>query len=154
MVGYLLAGAQGWERSRPVTVARRNAVLLRGASAATLAFIYAPLIVIGLYAFNESVSLGWPIGGRDAPVVPGAIDNPGVRDALWVSLKAALGATAIALLLGTLAAMAVARYCFFGRETISFVVMLPIALPGIVTGMALNSTFRNLPELRRRASAS
>ena len=75
-----------------------------------------------------------------------AIDNPGVRDALLVSLKAALGATAIAMLLGSLAALAVARYRFFGRETISFLVILPLALPGIVTGMALNATFRNLPE--------
>ena len=49
-------------------------------------------------------------------------------------------------MLGTLAAMAVARYRFFGREAISFLVILPIALPGIVTGMALNATFRNLPE--------
>ena len=70
-----------------------------------------------------------------------------MRDALLVSLKAALGATAIALLLGTLASRcAVARHRFFGREAISFLVILPIALPGIVTGMALNATFRSLPE--------
>ena len=69
-----------------------------------------------------------------------------MRDALFLSVKAALGATAIALLLGTLASLAVARYRFFGRETISFLVILPLALPGIVTGMALNATFRDLPE--------
>ena len=57
-----------------------------------------------------------------------------------------MSATAIALLLGSLAALAVARYRFFGREAISFLVILPLALPGIVTGMALNATFRNLPE--------
>ena len=67
-----------------------------------------------------------------------------MRDALWTSLKAATGATPIALLLGTLASFAVARYRFFGRETISFLVVLPIALPGIVTGMALNATFREV----------
>ena len=70
-----------------------------------------------------------------------AFHNPGVRDALWTSLKAGLGATAIALVLGTLAAMAVARHRFFGRDVISFLVLLPLALPGIVTGMALNATF-------------
>ena len=70
-----------------------------------------------------------------------AFHNPGVRDALWTSVKAGLGATAIAMLLGTLAAMAVARHRFFGRDTISFLVILPLALPGIVTGMALNATF-------------
>ncbi|MEX2464578.1 MAG: ABC transporter permease, partial [Gaiellaceae bacterium] len=72
------------------------------------------------------------------------IDNPGVRDALLKSVQAAVGATAIALVLGTLAGLAVQRYRFFGRETISFLVILPIALPGIVTGMALNATFREV----------
>jgi ABC-type spermidine/putrescine transport system permease subunit II len=66
----------------------------------------------------------------------------GVRDPLVVSLKAALGATAVALLLGSLAALAVARYRFFGREAISFLVILPLALPWILSGMALNATFR------------
>ncbi|GHI01958.1 hypothetical protein Scel_02790 [Streptomyces cellostaticus] len=70
-----------------------------------------------------------------------AVDNSGARDALWVSVKAGLGATAIALVLGTLIAFAVARHRFFGRDTVSFVVVLPIALPGIVTGIALNSAF-------------
>ena len=71
-----------------------------------------------------------------------ASHNPGARDALWTSVKAGLGATAIALVLGTLASRArSSRYRFFGRETISFLVILPIALPGIVTGMALNATF-------------
>jgi putative spermidine/putrescine transport system permease protein len=67
-----------------------------------------------------------------------------VRDALWMSLKAATGATAIALILGTLASFAVARHRFFGRESLSFLVVLPLALPGIVTGMALNATFREV----------
>jgi putative spermidine/putrescine transport system permease protein len=58
------------------------------------------------------------------------------------SIQAGLGATAIALVLGTLLSFAVQRYRFFGREAVSFAVILPIALPGIVTGMALNSTFR------------
>src|SRR5207245_2525452 len=60
---------------------------------------------------------------------------------LLTSVKVALVATAIALVLGTLAALAVARHRFFGRETISFLVILPIALPGIVTGVALSDTF-------------
>jgi putative spermidine/putrescine transport system permease protein len=119
---------------------------LRIATALTLAFIYVPLLVIGLYAFNERRTLTWPIPGFTLEWFGKALDNPGARDALVVSLKAALGATAIALLLGTLAALAVSRYRFFGRETISFLVILPIALPGIVTGMALNATFRTVLE--------
>jgi putative spermidine/putrescine transport system permease protein len=94
-----------------------------------------------IYAFNESRSQAWPIDGFTTEWFDRALNNPGVRDAFWTSMKAALGATAVALLLGTLAALAVARYRFFGRETISFLIILPIALPGIVTGMALNSTF-------------
>lgn len=118
--------------------------LLRGASFLTLAFIYAPLVVICVYAFNESRIQSWPIKGWTTKWFALALDNPGARDALLLSLKAAVGATLIALLLGTLASLAVARYRFFGRETISFLVILPIALPGIVTGMALNATFREV----------
>jgi putative spermidine/putrescine transport system permease protein len=114
---------------------------LRIGTAITLAFIYVPLMVIAVYAFNESRSQSWPIEGFTLEWFDRALNNPGVRDALWTSLKAGLGATAIAIVLGTLAAMAVARHRFFGRDTISFLVILPIALPGIVTGMALNATF-------------
>jgi putative spermidine/putrescine transport system permease protein len=119
---------------------------LRAMTALTLAFIYVPLVVVGVYAFNESRIQSWPIKGFTLDWFGKAIDNPGARDALFMSLKAAVGATAIALLLGTLASLAVARHSFFGRNAISFLVVLPIALPGIVTGMALNATFRNLPE--------
>jgi putative spermidine/putrescine transport system permease protein len=121
--------------------------VLRAGTAVTLAFIYIPLIVIAIYAFNESRSQAWPIDGLTLEWFERAIDNPGVRDALWTSLKAATGATAIALLLGTLAALAVSRYRFFGRETVSFLIILPIALPGIVTGMALNATFTQVLEV-------
>jgi putative spermidine/putrescine transport system permease protein len=120
--------------------------LLRIATALTLAFIYLPLIVIALYAFNERRIQTWPIPGLMLEWFGKAFANPGVRDALLTSLKAGLGATAIAVLLGSLAALAVARYSFFGREAVSFLVILPLALPGIVTGMALNATFREVLE--------
>jgi putative spermidine/putrescine transport system permease protein len=122
--------------------AARN--LLRAGTALTLAFLYVPLAVIALYAFNERRTLRWPIPGLTLDWFGRAFDNPGVRDALATSLKAATGATVIALVLGTLASLAVSRYRFFGRDTISFLVVLPIALPGIVTGMALNATFREV----------
>jgi putative spermidine/putrescine transport system permease protein len=115
--------------------------VLRVGTAITLAFIYIPLIVIAIYAFNESRSQAWPIDGFTLEWFDRALNNPGVRDAFWTSLKAATGATLIALLLGTLAALAISRYRFFGRDTVSFLIILPIALPGIVTGMALNATF-------------
>jgi putative spermidine/putrescine transport system permease protein len=115
--------------------------LLRAGTALTLLFVYTPLVVIALYAFNESRIQAWPIKGLTLEWFDRALHNPGARDALALSLKAAVGATLLALLLGTLASLAVARYRFFGRETISFLVILPIALPGIVTGMALNASF-------------
>ncbi len=118
-----------------------SSVFLRLATALTLAFIYLPLFVIGLYAFNESITQGWPISGYTLDWFGEAWRDEAVRDALALSVKAALAATAVALMLGTLASLAVARYRFFGRESISFLLILPIALPGIVTGMALNSTF-------------
>jgi putative spermidine/putrescine transport system permease protein len=127
-----------------VTISPLTKLALRVATGVTLAFIYIPLAIIALYAFNERRTLTWPIPGLTLKWFEKALDNPGVREALWTSLKAGLGATAIALLLGTLASLAVSRYRFFGRETISFLVILPIALPGIVTGMALNATFRTV----------
>jgi len=111
----------------------------------TLAFIYFPLLVIALYAFNSSRIQRWPIEGLSFQWIDAAYHNPGARDALGTSLKVALMATAVALVLGSLAAFAVARYSFFGRDTISFLVIVPIAMPGIVTGMALNSAFREAP---------
>ena len=121
-------------------------IALRIATGLTLAFIYLPLAVITLYAFNDRTNQAWPIQGLTLKWFGKALDNPGARDALLTSLKAGLGATVLALLLGSLAAFAVQRYRFFGRETVSFLVILPIALPGIVTGMALNATFRSVFE--------
>jgi putative spermidine/putrescine transport system permease protein len=115
-------------------------LLLRLGAGITLAFIYIPLFVIGLYAFNRNVTQKWPIENYSTRWFSVAFDDEAVRDALTLSVLAALGATAVALVLGTLAAMAVSRYRFFGREVITFAVILPIALPGIVTGLALQAT--------------
>jgi putative spermidine/putrescine transport system permease protein len=106
-----------------------------------LAFIYIPLIIIFIYAFNASNILEWPPPGLTLDWFPKAIESESVHEALLTSIKAGLAATAIAIVLGTLASLAVARHRFFGRETISFLVVLPIALPGIVTGVAISNTF-------------
>jgi putative spermidine/putrescine transport system permease protein len=120
---------------------RLTRVLLRVGTGVTLAFVYLPLILIGLYAFNRSVTQGWPIQDYSTRWFSVAYHDEGVRNALWLSVRAALGATAVALVLGTLVSLAVSRYRFFGRETISLLVILPIALPGIVTGLALQTTY-------------
>lgn len=120
---------------------RTAGILLRLVTGAVLLFIYAPLSLIVIYAFNSSGTSAWPPAGFTLDWFSDALANTALRQALMTSIVAALGATAISLVLGTLAAMAVARHRFFGRETISFAVILPIALPGIVTGMALSTTF-------------
>ena len=122
-------------------LSRRARALLRAAVAVGLAFIYVPLIVIVIYAFNSSKILKWPPPSLTTEWFTKAFESETAREALLTSLGAGLVATAIAILLGSLAALAVARHRFFGRETISFLVVLPIALPGIVTGVALSNTF-------------
>ena len=115
-------------------------ILLRLGALVTLAFIYLPLFIIGLYAFNKNVTQAWPIEKYSTKWFSVAYHDEAVREALRNSIYAAIGATAISLVLGTLASLAVARYRFFGREVITFAVILPIALPGIVTGLALQAT--------------
>jgi putative spermidine/putrescine transport system permease protein len=123
---------------------RTGRIALRVASAITLAFIYIPIGVVILYSFNASPLVRWPITKLTTDWYSRAFRDEGVREALATSLQAAIGATLVALLLGTMIAFAVHRFRFFGREGISFLVILPIALPGIVTGIALNTTFRTL----------
>jgi putative spermidine/putrescine transport system permease protein len=117
---------------------------LRIVTLAVLAFLYLPLVIVVILSFNTAQSLAWPPDGFTLHWWNEAAHNSGARDALITSLKTATGATAIALVLGTLTSLAVQRYKFFGRETVSFLVVLPIALPGIVTGIALNSAFRQV----------
>lgn len=106
-----------------------------------LSFIYIPLIVVVINSFNSSRTFSWPPSELTTKWWVLAADNSGVRDALKWSIIAGLLATAIALLLGTCLAFAVSRYDFFGREVISLLVVLPISLPGVVTGIALNNAF-------------
>src|SRR6266516_3759775 len=125
-------------------LSRGSQILLRGAVGIALAFIYIPLIVIAIYAFNASAILHWPPTGLTIDWFSRAFHDSAARDALWTSVRVGLVATAIALVLGTLASLAVGRHRFFGRETVSFLVILPIALPGIVTGVALSNTFTQI----------
>jgi putative spermidine/putrescine transport system permease protein len=104
-------------------------------------FLWIPLVIIGLYAFNASQIQSWPISGWSTHWFSVAWHDEAVRSSLWLSIRIGLAATAIALVLGSMAAFAIHRFAFFGRESISFLLLLPIALPGIITGMALNSFF-------------
>ena len=116
-------------------------ILLRVWAGLVMAFLYVPVALIILYAFNRSNIESWPIAGYSLKWFSVAWHDPDVRSALALSVKAGVAATAIALLLGSAASFAVHRFRFFGREAVSFLLVLPIALPGIVTGIALNSFF-------------
>jgi putative spermidine/putrescine transport system permease protein len=104
-------------------------------------FLWLPLLIILVYAFNTSNIQSWPIPGLTLRWFRVAWNDPDARAALLLSLKAAFAATAVALVLGTLAAVAIARFKFFGREIFSFLLVLPIALPGVITGIALSSFY-------------
>lgn len=116
-------------------------------SALVIAFLWIPLVIIALYAFNSSNIQGWPITSWTLHWFSVAWHDPDARNALWLSVRAALLASGAALVLGTMAAAAVARFRFFGREAISFLLVLPLALPGIITGMALNSFMFSVAKL-------
>ncbi len=120
--------------------AERAPVSLKLAVGAVLLFLYFPFAVILLYTFTtEDASFTFPPPGLTLDWFGVAWNRPDVWAALSLSLRVASIATALALVLGTFAALAVHRSAFFGREAISFLLLLPLALPGIVTGIALRS---------------
>lgn len=115
--------------------------MLRVITAVGLAFLYVPLAVVVVLSFNEATSLTWPPRGLSTQWWDKAWEAEAPRDALVNSLKVASAATLLAIVLGSLAAFALQRYRFFGRTAISFMMVLPIALPGIVTAIAMRSAF-------------
>lgn len=115
--------------------------------AAILAFLFIPIAIIILYAFSASNIQGWPITAFSLHWFAATWADEEIRGALLLSIEVAAVATTLAVVLGTLAAFAVHRMRSFGREIVQFSVVLPIALPGILTGMALNAyfVFWNMP---------
>ncbi len=109
-----------------------------------LAFVYVPLAIVLLNSFNSDRTFGWPPPSFTTEWWSAAFRAEGPREALWMSVKAGLGATVIALVLGALLALALTRFDFFGKRVINLLVILPIALPGIVTGVALQSMIQNV----------
>ncbi len=118
----------------------RTPLPLRIAATLVLLFLNAPAAFILLYAFNaDEKTFVFPPSGLTARWFGVAMQRSDMWDAFSLSIRVALVSTFIALILGTLAATAVHRSRFFGREAISFLLILPLALPGIVTGIALRS---------------
>jgi putative spermidine/putrescine transport system permease protein len=108
-------------------------------TALIIVFLFFPIVLIMLYAFNPSNVQSWPLEGLSTRWFASTWHNAEMRHALWLSVRAGLLATSVAILLGSMAAFAVHRFRFFGREAVSLVLVLPLALPGSITGMALNS---------------
>ena len=130
-------------RSDPTRdIGHRSPLGLKIAAGLGLAFLHLPILLIFVYAFTtEERSYQWPPPGFTTRWLAVTWNRPDVWEALALSVKVASVSTAMALVLGTLCAAAVSGSRFFGRETISLLVILPIALPGIITGIALRSAF-------------
>jgi putative spermidine/putrescine transport system permease protein len=117
--------------------------LIRFAAWSGLAFLHFPILVIAMYAFNtETSAYSFPLQGFTLEWFSKTFIREDVREAVWLSMTIALQATLLAMFLGTLASAALYRATFFGKETITLLFILPIALPGIVTGIALLSAFK------------
>lgn len=115
---------------------------LKIAAGLGLLFLHIPILLIFVYAFTtEEKSFQWPPPGLTTKWFAVTLGRSDVWQAMGLSLKVAAISTGLALILGTLTAAAVSRSKFFGRETISLLVILPIALPGIITGISLRSAF-------------
>lgn len=120
----------------------RSSWSLKAAVAGGFLFLHVPFLFILLYAFStEEKSYQFPPPGLTAKWFSVAWQRQDIWDALTLSVQAAAVSTAIALILGTLAAAALSRRKFFGRESVSLLIILPIALPGIITGISLRSAF-------------
>lgn len=117
---------------------------LRGFVALVLAFVYVPLAVVVVNSFNADPTFSWPPRDLTFEWWKRAKGNSGMIDALQHSVTVGLAATGVALVLGTLAAFALQRNAFFGREAVSLLILLPIALPGIVTAIALSNAFTTI----------
>ena len=111
------------------------------AAGVVLLFLYLPLALIVLYAFNKTTVNSWPFPGFSTRWFVKLWHDPAPKDAAWLSVRVALFSAAFAVVLGTGMAFAFARFRFFGREVVNFAVTLPIILPGVITGVALASFF-------------
>src|ERR671932_2570882 len=125
-------------------LSRGTRITLRIVTGVILAAAYVPLIVVMVNSVNADRAFGWPPSGFTLTWWSRAAHNAGAVAALRTSVLVGWLATAVALVLGTLAAMSLQRYRFFGRDAVSLLIILPIALPGIVTGIALNNAFRTM----------
>jgi putative spermidine/putrescine transport system permease protein len=125
-------------------ISRAARIVLGVISSIVMTAVYLPLVIVLINSFNTSMNMDWPPPGFTISWWQKAFGSGGLIAALSTSVLIAICASLIAIVLGTLLAMALSRYKFFGKESIGLMVILPIALPGIVTGLALNNAFRTV----------
>jgi putative spermidine/putrescine transport system permease protein len=131
-----MRSSPGWSRASPG---------LKVAAVAGLAFLHLPVWMIVLYAFTtEDLTYRFPPPGLTLRWFEVAFARSDIWAALTLSLQVAAAATGLALVLGTLAAFALARQPFRGKNTLTVLFVLPIALPGVITGIALLAGIRRL----------
>lgn len=125
-------------------ISRSASLILGVIASAIMALVYTPLLIVLINSFNTSMNMDWPPPGFTLDWWQKAFGSNGLMAALGTSAIVALCASLLAIVLGTLLAIALSRYKFFGKEAVGLMVILPIALPGIVTGLALNNAFRTV----------
>lgn len=125
---------------------RSSKVLLGVIVSIVLVFMYVPLGLVMLNSFNAARIASWPVTDFSLQWWEAAFVSEPIRLAVLNSVLVGLGATVIALFLGTLAAFALSRFSFFGKQTVNLLIVLPIALPGVVTGVAFSNTFNAILE--------
>lgn len=125
---------------------RGSKIALGAIVGVVLVFMYVPLMLVMINSFNAGRIPSWPVPELSLRWWEIAATSEPIRAAVLNSVIVGLGATAIALLLGTLAAFALSRYSFFGKQTVNLLIVLPIALPGVVTGVAFSNTFHTILE--------
>ncbi len=125
-------------------ISRSARIVLGVIASFIMTLIYTPLAIVFINSFNKSMNMDWPPPGFTLGWWQKAFGSNGLVAALGTSVLVALCASLIAVILGTLLALALSRYKFFGKQSVGLMVILPIALPGIVTGLALNNAFRTV----------
>ncbi len=125
-------------------VSRTSRYVLRLITWSCVGVLYVPLATVFVLSFNSHSSFSWPPSNLTTRWWRGILEVASARDALVTSVRLAIYAVTIALVLGTLLAFAMSRFEFFGKKVVNFLVVLPIALPGIVTGVAMRNAFLRL----------
>jgi len=125
-------------------LSRTARIVLGTLTGIVLVIVYVPLLVVLINSFNSSNTMSWPPQSLTLEWWGRAFQSAGALEAVGTSVYVGLIATVAALILGTLISFALQRFTFFGRDAISLLVILPIALPGILTGIALNNFFRTI----------